>query len=97
MKAQGFNEGQNYTAKDVRFVQKGKKVVYATALGWPESKVIMMKSFRKGSPYYKGKVKSVELLGYGKVKFTCGEDGLKVTLPEEKTNDIAPVLKIKLV
>ena len=56
-----------------------------------------MKSFRKGSPYYKGKVKSVELLGYGKVKFTCGEDGLKVTLPEEKTNDIAPVLKVKLV
>ena len=97
MKAQGFNEGQNYTAKDVRFVQKGKKVVYATALGWPESKVIMMKSFRKGSPYYKGKVKSVELLGYGKVKFTCGEDGLKVMLPEEKTNDIAPVLKVKLV
>ena len=97
MKAQGFNEGQNYTAKDVRFVQKGKNIVYATALGWPESKVIMMKSFRKGSPYYKGKVKSVELLGYGKVKFTCGEDGLKVTLPEGKTNGIAPVLKVKLV
>ena len=89
----GFNEGQNYTAKDVRFVQKGKKVVYATALGWPESKVIMMKSFRKVLLIIKEGEKC-RVVRLRKVKFTCGEDGLKVMLPEEKTNDIAPVLKV---
>ncbi len=95
LNSQGFNEGADYSAADIRYVQKGK-AVYATALGWPESGVLVMKSLAKGSPYYKGKVKSVELLGHGKVKFTCDENGLKVTLPEDKPNGIAPVLKVKL-
>ena len=95
MNAQGFNEGQNYTGADVRYVQKGK-YVYATALGWPEGQTMVMTSLRKGSPYYKGKVKSVELLGYGKVDYTCDADGLKVTLPGVKPNEIAPVLKVKI-
>ena len=95
MNAQGFNEGQNYTGADVRYVQKGK-YVYATALGWPEGQTMVMTSLRKGSPYYNGKVKSVELLGYGKVDYTCDADGLKVTLPGVKPNEIAPVLKVKI-
>ena len=95
MNAQGFNEGQKYTAADIRYVQKGK-AVYATALGWPDTGMMVMKSLAKGSPCYKGKVKSVELLGYGKVGYTCDEDGLKVMLPEKKPNGIAPVLKVKI-
>ena len=92
--AQGFNEGQNYTAADIRYVQKGKSV-YATALGWPEDGKMVMKAFHKGSPDHKGKVRKVELLGYGKVDYTWDEAGLAVTLPAERPNGIAPVLKIR--
>ncbi len=93
MKEQGFNEGQNYTAADIRYVRKGR-TLYATALGWPDAGVIVMKCLAKGNPH--GKVKGVELLGYGKVKFTRNGNGLTVTLPDERPNDIAPVLKMKL-
>ena len=95
MNAQGFNEGQKYTAADIRYVQKGRSV-YATALGWPEDGTLVMKSLAKGGTACNGKVKGVELLGYGKVDYAWNEDGLKVTLPEEKPNAIAPVLKVKL-
>ncbi len=40
------------------------------------------------------KIKSIELLGYGKVKFTQTNDKLTVPLPK-KVNTIAPVLKIR--
>jgi len=95
IKAQGFNEGQKYTPADIRYVQKGN-VVYVTSLGWPEDNVLTMKRLAAGSRYYKGKIKSVELLGYGKVEYTCGENGLKVNLPKERPNEIAPVLKVKI-
>lgn len=36
LNAQGFNEGTNYTAADVRYVEK-KGTVYASLLGWPEN------------------------------------------------------------
>lgn len=91
--AQGFNEGSyaKAGADEIRFAQKGK-VLYATALGWPESHSLVVKSLTKAN--FK-KVRSVELLGYGKVKFSQQADGLHVTLPEQNLNDIAPVLKIR--
>jgi alpha-L-fucosidase len=55
---------------------------------------ITIKALGKDSKYFSGNIKSVELLGYGKVKFTRTAEGLVVTLPAP-TNDIAPVLKIK--
>ncbi len=91
--AQGFNE-DSYAkagADEIRFVQKGK-VLYATALGWPESRHLVVKSLTKANFR---KVRSVELLGYGKVKFSQKSDGLHIILPEQKLNDIAPVLKIR--
>ena len=94
VKAQGFNEGQKYTAADVRYVQKGK-YVYATPLGWPEGNSLELKALRSGVLYC-GKVKKVELLGYGKVDYVRDGEGLKVTLPDTKPNEIAPVLKIKV-
>lgn len=36
MKEQGFNEGQKYSAADVRFVQKAG-TIYATIMAWPDS------------------------------------------------------------
>ena len=91
--AQGFNENNNYSAQDVRFVQRGD-TVFATIMRWPEERSYTIKSLGMASGYVDGEVKSVELLGYGSVPFTNKEEGLVVTLPEENTNAIAPVLAV---
>jgi alpha-L-fucosidase len=94
--AQGFNEGSyaNAGASEIRFTQKGK-VLYATALAWPENHEIVITSLAAGSSLYPQKVRRVELLGHGKVRFVRTAKGLVVTLPAQNTNTIAPVLKIK--
>lgn len=87
--AQGFNAGQ-YTkagADEIRFTSKGN-VIYATALAWPDNMTVNIRSLATE------KIKSIELLGYGKVKFTQTNDKLTVPLPK-KVNTIAPVLKIR--
>ena len=93
--AQGFNDGEysNMDYRDIRFNQKGR-ILYATAMGWPEgSNQIVIKSLRKGNPYGR-KVSSVKLLGYGRVKARQTAEGLVVNLPAP-CNKIAPVLEIK--
>ena len=93
--AQGFNDGQ-YTkagAEEIRFTQT-EKALYVTALAWPENHTLAIKSLADGSSLYPAAIKSVELLGYGKVKFERTQDALVVTLPE-KLNNIMPALKIK--
>ncbi len=92
----GFNEDsyKNASPAEIRFATKGN-VLYATALAWPaEGEPLLIKALANDSKYYTGKVHSVELLGYGKVKFSRTADGLKVELPAA-TNKIIPVLKIK--
>jgi alpha-L-fucosidase len=99
--AQGFNDGQ-YTkagSDEIRFTQgpasgKTEGALYVTALAWPENHTMKIKSLADGSDLYPTPIKSVELLGYGKVKFERTKEALIVTLPE-KTNNIMPVLKIK--
>lgn len=93
----GFNEGKTapYTSKDIRFVQKGK-LLYAHVLKWPDDGLVIIKSLAKGRSLYKGNIKQVELLGYGKVYFTRDSEGLRVKLPLQKdTNSISLVLKIR--
>ena len=93
--AQGFNEGRvKYSAKDIRFTTKNG-VLYAIVLGWPEDGKVVIKSLSKNNPLHPDKIKSVELLGIGKVRYTRGEEGLAVTLPAQKGNNIAVVLKIR--
>ena len=65
------------------------------ALGWPESNKVTIKSLAKGSAYHKGSIRSVELLGYGKLKARQDSEGLTACLPQQKAGAIAPVLKIK--
>jgi len=89
---QGFNEENNYSAQDVRYVQKDG-VVYATIMQWPATQAFTFKSLGSSSGYYNGKVKSVRLLGAGDVSFTEAADGVTVTLPVEHPNEIAPVLQ----
>ena len=91
--AQGFNENNNYSAEDIRFVQRND-TVFTTIMRWPRNKNVMIKSFGMTSPYYCGNVKSVDLLGYGPLQFENGIEGLSITLPEEHTNKIAPVLVV---
>ncbi len=104
LSAQGFNEGNNYSAKDVRYVQlpspSGKAeegVLYATVMRWPTTKTFTFQSLGKSSEYYSGKVKSLKLLGHGDVDYTEAIDGLTVQLPDVKPNDIAPVFEITFV
>lgn len=94
LNAQGFNERNDYSNKDVRFAQRGD-TLFATILRWPEAgSRFTIRSLGSQSPYYSGKVKKVTLLGYGKVKFSQNAEGLTVTLPKEPCNRIAPVFSI---
>ena len=93
--AQGFNDGQ-YTkagADEIRFTQT-EKYLYVTPLAWPENHTVTVKALATGSDLYPAVIKTIELLGYGKVSFTRTADVLTITLPE-KMNNIMPVLKIK--
>ena len=93
LNAQGFNEGNKYTSADVRYVQRDG-LLYATIMRWPAGKTFTFKSLGKNSPYYSGRVASVQLLGYGDTAFSETADGLIVTLPDVHPNEIAPVFRI---
>ena len=98
MNRQGFNENSyaNMDSRDIRFTQTlGKKgALYAIVLGWPDDGKVIVKSLAKGNNLFKKSITKAELLGYGKVKCQQTADGLVVTLPADKVNSIAPVLKI---
>ncbi|MBP5197152.1 MAG: alpha-L-fucosidase [Bacteroidaceae bacterium] len=90
---QGFNEKNDYSAKDVRYVQKDDKV-YATIMRWPAAGAFTFKAFSVMAESYSGKVKDVELLGYGDVTFSQDAGGLTVDIPANHINSIAPVMRI---
>ena len=93
MNAQGFNEGQAYSAQDVRYVQKDG-VVYATIMAWPEAGDFTFKAFSIAESSYSGNVDRVVLLGGDEVEFTHDINGLTVQIPNTKPNSIAPVFRI---
>ena len=94
MNAQGFNEGQAYSAQDVRYVQKDG-VVYATIMAWPEAGEFTFKAFGMTESSYSGNVDKVELLGSNDaVVFEQDFQGLTVIVPSTKPNAIAPVFRI---
>jgi len=93
LNAQGFNEGNDYSAADVRYVQRND-TLFATIMRWPTDTEFTFRSLGRNAQYYSGKPKSVRLLGHGKVKHKLSDEGLTVTLPQTPTNDIAPVFAI---
>ncbi len=95
LSAQGFNEGNNYTSNDVRFVQRND-TVFATIMRWPSAGKFTFKSFSITSEYYSGEIKSVDLVGYGPVEFGFGLEGLSVMVPSTHPAEIAPVFAITL-
>ena len=94
--AQGFNEGAytKATSQEIRFTQTPKHL-YAIALAWPEDGVVTVKSLAEGSKLHDKRIKSVELVGYGKVPFKRTSEGLTVNLPADAAKSVAPVLKIR--
>lgn len=93
MNAQGFNEGQSYSAQDVRYVEK-EGTVYATIMAWPAAGKFNFKAFSMAETTFSGMVESVTLLGHGEVPFSQGIEGLTVEVPTQKPNTIAPVFKV---
>ena len=94
---QGFNEGQNYSNRDVRYVVKYAKndterdTVFATIMRWPDAEQFTFANLGRTSQYFSGEVESCELLGHGAVAHTLGMDGVTVQIPATHTNPNAPV------
>jgi alpha-L-fucosidase len=95
LEAQGFNEGRSkpYTFRDFRFTTKGN-TLYAIAFGWPQDGKWRIQTLAT-TQNIKGTIRDVQLLGGSKVAWTQSETGLEVTLPAQKSGDIAWVLKIE--
>ncbi|MBO2008837.1 alpha-L-fucosidase [Siccationidurans soli] len=96
LSAQGFNEGKGkpFGPQDIRFVTKDK-VLYATALGWPADGQLLIAALAAGSPHYPQRVGRVELLGSpGALHFEQTAQGLALTLPAQKPNELAYAFRI---
>ncbi len=96
LSAQGFNEGKGrpYGAQDIRYTAKGN-VLYAIALGWPADGRLVLKSLAAAGPLSQAQVGRVELLGSaGPLAFAPTAEGLAVTLPAQKPNDLAYALRL---
>jgi alpha-L-fucosidase len=94
VKGGAFKENFTYTARDIRFTTKNKKL-YAIALGWPDDGKLLIKSLARTADPAQNRIQKVELLGRsGKLKFDQTADGLAVELPGEKLSDLTCALRI---
>ena len=86
----GFNEAnKDYTPADMRFTKKGN-VLYAIVLKRPENGSFDIKSLAGMGE----SVRKVEILGVGKVAFTCDASSLR--LSTTKPLSFVPVVKITM-
>lgn len=92
--AQGFNEGRvKFTAKDIRFNQKGR-VIYITIMGELNENIIV-KNLNDSNG--KNKIAKIELLGgKEKIKWSQNADYLRIQKPGAVPNVIATVFKVYL-
>ena len=89
-----FKEDFKYNAREIRFTTKGE-TLYAFALGWPDDGKVVIKSLAKTDDNAQNAVTQVELLGHnGKLEFSQTTAGLAVSLPAEKTSEVACCLRI---
>jgi alpha-L-fucosidase len=95
VKAGSFNEPKSaYTPEDFRFTTKGDRL-FAIALGFPQNGKLKIHSLAANSPYFKGEITSVRLLGStAKLKWTRDPSGLSIDLPSAKPCDHAITLEI---
>jgi hypothetical protein len=98
LNGQGFNEGTNYDASDIRYVGKGDSLLYVTVMGWPTNGKVVLRSLRSTLPYLTRNIKSIQILGGGKLTYTRTLDALTINLPATKpaTGNIGIAFKISL-
>jgi alpha-L-fucosidase len=98
LKAQGFNEGKGkpFTCEDIRFATKGN-ALYATAMGWPEGKKLVIKSLAKNSQYFPEEIQKVEWVPTNQtLAFERNENALIVSLPEKASDELSYANVIKV-
>ncbi|MGA8108568.1 MAG: alpha-L-fucosidase, partial [Acidobacteriaceae bacterium] len=86
-------DSQVYTPADIRFTTKNG-VVYAIALGWPQTGELRIHSLWRGSPYLPGGVCSIALFGRGPVDWRQATDGLYIRLPQRRPDEPAFAFRI---
>ncbi|MEO1010076.1 MAG: alpha-L-fucosidase [Bacteroidota bacterium] len=91
------NANGGYTAQDIRFTKKGKKL-YAILLDWPSGGTIEIKSLGANSGYAEDlDVKNIILLGSdAKLQYNQTDSGLLIRGLGKKTGDFAHTLEISL-
>ena len=83
-----------FTAEDVRFTTRAD-TLYATALAWPESRRIVVRSLARPGGREDSAVARVDLLGHPEpVRWEQTAEGLVVTLPVGRSTPPAPSLRI---
>jgi alpha-L-fucosidase len=83
-----------FTAEDIRFTVRAE-TLYATALAWPESRRIVVRSLARPGGREDSAVAKVDLLGDAKsIHWEQTAEGLVVTLPEGKPTTAAFSLRI---
>jgi alpha-L-fucosidase len=93
MKRQGFNEGNNYSAEDIRFTTKGD-FLYAIVLGQPQGDV-QIKSLGAAANLLDKPIGGVELLGSDdKVEWSQDAGALTIKAGGIKNSGPAVVFKI---
>ncbi|TBL68328.1 alpha-L-fucosidase [Paenibacillus thalictri] len=85
---------QPYTARDIRFTMRCDHL-YAAIMGWPEDGKVSIRSLGYASRLYEQEIGGVELLGsQAKLQWSRNNDGLHVTLPDERPCEHAFIFKI---
>lgn len=92
----GVTDAAGYTPQDIRYTTKGK-TIYAIALGSPEAGAeIAMTSFAATELPEAVKVSRVTVVGSNEpLGFEQSEEGLTVSMPSRRIDDLAVVLKIE--
>jgi alpha-L-fucosidase len=83
-----------HTAEDIRFTRKGN-VIYAFVLAWPTDGKVRVKTMREGGDHAPAAIRRVEMIGgSAPLRYTQTADALEVTMPPDKPNPYAYVLRI---
>ncbi len=92
---QNFSEKTRpHTAEDIRFTAKGN-LLYAFVLAWPADGKVRIKTLRKGGEHAPASIRRVELIGASApLRHSQTSDALEVTMPPDKPNPYAYVLRI---
>jgi alpha-L-fucosidase len=85
---------QEFTPEDIRFTTRNG-ILYAIALGWPASGELRVHTLYRGTPYLKGPVCAVQLLGSNeRLSWKQEADGLHIQLPQVRPDE--PIITFRV-